>query len=108
MRRPLAKGSQETGAMRNALPAAIGGCLLAAMTAIASPSALFSSGPTLELTLDAPFDELFAHAEDDAEYEIVGTLAWRGHPQVPDGALEGVTITERGHTSRRSSECDFP
>src|SRR5581483_3537013 len=65
----------------------------------------FTASTTLALRLEAPFNDLFAHAQQDG-YAVRGSLTWR------DGSterrLDEVKITVRGHTSRRESECTFP
>jgi hypothetical protein len=62
----------------------------------------------IELTLEAPFQDLFAHARSDDDYTVKGRLtAGEGRSgtkvEVPD-----VTIGLRGHTSRNATECEFP
>jgi hypothetical protein len=78
--------------------------LLVATAVVAS--SLFSSFDPLTLELKAPFNDLFEHARTDETYGVAGTLAYRdnGRPVT----IEGVTITVRGNTSRRESECAFP
>jgi hypothetical protein len=76
------------------------------LVAAASVPALFSSYDVVSLQLKAPFNELFDHARTDDSYRVTGTLSF------PDGGgpvtIDGVTLTLRGHTSRRDSECRFP
>src|SRR5262249_25953880 len=66
---------------------------------------LFSTYDTLELRLEAPFEDLFARAKDQPDYSVVGTLTIGGQHA---GRPVPVTIALRGHTSRRDSECTFP
>ena len=74
--------------------------------AAATASALFSSYDVVSLQLKAPFNELFDHARTDDTYSVTGTLSFtdNGEPVT----IDGVTLTLRGHTSRRESECRFP
>jgi len=68
--------------------------------------ALFSSDEPLAFTLSAPFNDLFQRARAEQEYSVVGALNYseKGH----NIAIDGVTISLRGHTSIRESECAFP
>jgi hypothetical protein len=77
-----------------------------AIVAAASVSALFSSYDVVSLQLEAPFNELFDHARTDDTYRVTGRLSFteNGEPVT----IDGVTLTLRGHTSRRESECRFP
>lgn len=67
---------------------------------------LFARDDTVSLRIEAPFDDLFARAKRDPDYATDGTLVWT------DGDASGepvhVTISLRGHTSRRETECSFP
>jgi hypothetical protein len=63
---------------------------------------LFSSYDVLVLRVEAPFDDLFAGAKEDADYSVEGTLAAAGNKPAR------VRIALRGHTSRRGTECTFP
>jgi hypothetical protein len=83
-------------------------CVGRAGTAAPNPSSpsLFSSYDVLPLQLKAPFNQLFDHARTDDTYVVTGTLSYRdGGREV---AINGVTISLRGHTSKRESECPFP
>jgi hypothetical protein len=66
---------------------------------------LFSTYETLDLRLQAPFEDLFARAKDQPDYAVDGILTVGGHHA---GTPVPVTIALRGHTSRRESECTFP
>lgn len=93
--------------MHKMFTAAIGSGALAAILAAPASSGVFGDQSVLELTIEAPFSELLTRAESDDDYAVTGTLTWpdaSGAPRV----LDDVAISERGHTSRRSSECDFP
>jgi len=82
--------------------------LLVAASALAadSRSALFSSYDPLTLRLEAPFADLFGHKSIDDGFSVSGTLSYSdaGRPATP----QSVTISVRGHTSRREGECTFP
>jgi hypothetical protein len=67
---------------------------------------LFASDDVLALRLEAPFDDLFARAKRDPDYAVEGTLVL-GDTSEPESQVP-VSITLRGHTSRRESECTFP
>jgi hypothetical protein len=81
----------------------------ACLAATAAPSGvpLFSSDEPLTLRLTAPFDDLFANARTNAEYSVAGSVSYGSGGGRP-ATIDGVTITLRGHTSRRESECAFP
>lgn len=72
----------------------------------AQRSPVFASDEVLALRLEAPFDELFARAKHEPDYAVDGTLLIGDDPQ-PSSRLP-VTVSLRGHTSRRESECTFP
>jgi hypothetical protein len=76
---------------------------LAAAAAAAPPQpSLFTETSTVELTLEAPLQELFAAAKDDPDASVPGRLSARS------GDASRVTVSVRGNTSARSSECSFP
>jgi hypothetical protein len=85
---------------------------LLAAAAVASPNAesaaaLFSSERPLSLRLRAPFDDLFAHSAQDADYAVDGSIAYVG----ADGQeieIRGVSFSVRGNTSKQDAECTFP
>src|SRR5690349_17244514 len=103
----LANGWQEAEAMRNALTAAIGSGVLATLLATPAATGTFDNESVLDQTIEAPVAELFTHAEADEGYPVRGTLKWSGETG-DTRVLERVSISERGHTSRRASKCDFP
>jgi hypothetical protein len=76
------------------------------MIAVVALLSFFSSYDVLPLTLSAPFGDLFAHARKQPGYSVTGsiTIAERGRPVT----IDGVTVTARGHTSLRETECTFP
>ena len=75
------------------------------LAAALSSSPVFAGDEPLQLQLDAPFNDLFDHAREDA-YPVTGTLRVLDEGRLV--AIDGVTITLRGHTSRRENECSFP
>ncbi|HZR23405.1 MAG TPA: hypothetical protein VFA59_07460 [Vicinamibacterales bacterium] len=75
--------------------------LLAVIFAGALATNWFSSSEPLALRVEAPLDDLFAHAEQEG-YAVRGTLA------VGSARVDDVKVTVRGHTSRRDTECTFP
>jgi hypothetical protein len=68
---------------------------------------LLDGREVVALTLAAPFQDLFDHADDD-DYKVVGRLTYDDPASRRRVTLDGVTITLRGNTSRRTSECGFP
>jgi hypothetical protein len=93
-------------AVRFACAAMVSCACIAAAAPAGSPS-LFSTYDPLALTLTAPFDDLFANARTNAEYSVTGSVSYANGGGQPI-TLDNVTITLRGHTSRRESECTFP
>ena len=94
--------------MRNALLAAI--VLAGASTALtrAAGADIFSGDSPAILTVTAPFSDLFARAKSDSDYQVKGQLTWSDGGGSNPVTLDGVMFSERGHTSRQASECDFP
>lgn len=74
----------------------------------AKDGSLFDGQDVLELTVEAPFDDLFANARDDDDYSVTGSVAYTDPATGRTIAIDDVAITTRGHTSRNASECDFP
>lgn len=77
----------------------------AAAWSVAAPDrapALFSSYDVLKLTLEAPFDDLFARAKEDPEATVNGTVT------IGDTTIKDVAVSTRGHTSMEPNECSFP
>ena len=65
----------------------------------------FASAEPLSVRLDAPFNDLFAHAQQN-RYAVRGQLIWtEGGRQ---RRIADVKVTVRGNTSRRETECTFP
>jgi hypothetical protein len=72
-----------------------------------SGAALFSSDRPLALRLRAPFDDLFDRGARDPDYSVDGSIVYTD-PQGHEVAIDGVSVSIRGNTSRRNSECSFP
>ena len=94
--------------MRNALLAAvvITGCALTARTGAAGANIFAGDSPAI-LTMTAPFSDLFTRAKSETDYQVKGQLTWSDGSPSPV-TLDGVIFSERGHTSRQTSECAFP
>jgi len=69
-------------------------------------SHLFSSSDVLAFRLTAPFNQLFATADDDSNLAVTGTVTYG--PAGRETNIEGVKVSLRGHTSREGRECTFP
>lgn len=82
--------------------------LAIARSAAGATPAFFDQPEAVELTLTAPFEDLFARASHDAEASVAAMLTL-GRPDGPGSmTLSGLRLSERGHTSRQPSECAFP
>jgi hypothetical protein len=68
---------------------------------------LAGKGPAT-LTLDAPLQELFAKGSEDESISVLGTVRFKDPGSGADVVLTDVTVSVRGHTSRRETECTFP
>jgi hypothetical protein len=79
--------------------------LLTALLAAAT-AALFSSYDLVELELEAPLNQLFERARTEEDFSVDGSLRYSNGGQPV--AIENVTVSLRGHTSRRETECPFP
>jgi len=84
---------------------AISGALAIAAAGSRPPLDWFASAEPLSLRLEAPLNELFAHAEQN-RYAVGGTLI--RSDAGGEHRLDDLKITVRGNTSRRESECPFP
>ena len=69
---------------------------------------LFSSYSPIDVSLKAPFDDLFAGAQMDAEYTVAGTISYRDASTGKNVTIDEVEISVRGRTSKRETECTFP
>jgi len=93
--------------MRNAIHAMlIAGCASVAGTTAAGADIFAGNSPAV-LTLTAPFHDLFTRAQSDTGYHVRGQLTWSDQGSSPV-TLDRVEISERGHTSRQTTECEFP
>jgi hypothetical protein len=85
--------------------------IVAATQALATSSVrrppLFSSYDILEVTLQAPFEDLFSASADDEDYAVAGRLQFVDAAGLPR-TIDDLRVSTRGHSSRRPSECDFP
>ena len=79
---------------------------IVALNAAAPPGGFFSNHEPLAFTLAAPFNDLFQHARTQDGYSVTGTLKYQDGRR--DVTIDGLTLTLRGHTSIRESECAFP
>jgi len=77
---------------------------LAWIAASADGPPLFSSHEVVAIRLTAPFNDLIRSTQND--YAVTGTLSYAAGSE--RSTIEGVRISIRGHTSRRSGECTFP
>jgi hypothetical protein len=77
--------------------------LAAAAQPAASPAApLWNSGNTLELTIKAPFGELFRNGRNDTDFAVPAVV------EVGEAVIQNAKLTTRGHSSLRETECEFP
>jgi hypothetical protein len=79
-----------------------------ASSSAADGPALFSSYKLIELKLEAPLHELIAKARENETYAITGKLTVVDRSAEPQADAIDVKISARGHTSKQTSECDFP
>ena len=87
--------------------AAVCAFVAAALAASADPhTPLFSGYDPLNLRIEAPLSDLFGHKSIDDDYSVTGTLAYSDVGR--QITIRDVTISVRGHTSRREGECTFP
>ena len=70
--------------MRNVLTAALGIGALAVLVAMPAATGVFSSDSVIELTIEAPFSDLFARAESQDDYAVTGRIV------VGDGGILNV------------------
>jgi hypothetical protein len=59
------------------------------------------------LTIEAPFDVLFATGSENETVTVPGTVRFTDGPG-GETVLNDVAVSVRGHTSRRETECTFP
>jgi hypothetical protein len=71
-----------------------------------SPPALFATYEPISLRIEAPFTDLFGHKSIDDDYSVKGGLKYADAGR--QVSIADVTLSVRGHTSRREGECTFP
>lgn len=81
---------------------------LAAVWLAPADGRLFTSDVPIELTLEAPLQQLFEKGIDDDKFSVRGALSYRDPSGGSDVTLDDVDISVRGHTSKRETECTFP
>jgi len=75
-----------------------------ASSSVGANASVFESYDLLELKLEAPLRELIARAQQEENHPVTGKLTIGAR----DSAAIDVKISTRGHTSKQTSECDFP
>lgn len=80
----------------------------ASSSAAADSPALFSSYDLIELKLEAPLHELIAKTRQNDDYSVTGKLTVVDRSARRSADAIDVKISTRGHTSKQTSECDFP
>ena len=86
---------------------AAGLSLFGAQSAPPAPGDLFSSYGVVNVTLEAPLEDLFSKSQNNAEHAVKGVLRFAdaaGH----DTAIENIDVSVRGNTSKNETECSFP
>ena len=68
-------------------------------------AAIFSTYEPLVLRLEAPLDDLFAHARQD-NYSVRGALTYQDRGR--EVSVMDIRVSVRGNSSRNASECTFP
>ena len=74
----------------------------------AAPQSLFSAYDVVDVSIEAPFDELFSAADDNPDYSIKGVVSYADKASGKQIVIEDVDVSVRGRTSKRESECSFP
>src|SRR5687768_16536089 len=69
---------------------------------------VFTSYDPIDLTVEAPYPELFDRSRANPEYAVEGRLSYTEPTSGVRVTMEKVRVEMRGHTSRRVNECDFP
>jgi hypothetical protein len=69
---------------------------------------LFSTDRTVELTLEAPLQEIFDKGASDDKFTGQGVLSYRDPERGSAVVILAVAVSVRGHTSKRETECSFP
>jgi hypothetical protein len=74
----------------------------------ATTGQLFTSSDAIELTLEAPLQQLFGKGIDDDKFSVRGVLSYRDPSTGSSAVVPDVEVSVRGHTSKRETECSFP
>jgi hypothetical protein len=83
--------------------------LLAPILLLAVPEAqLFTSAEPIELTLEAPLQQLFDKGVADDKFSVRGVLSYRDASTGSSVVVPDIDVSVRGHTSKRETECSFP
>lgn len=82
--------------------------IFSSSTAAGAETRLFSSYDLVDLTLEAPLHDLFAGARRGADYAVNGRVLVADARTNQKVEIPDVNVSTRGHTSKQSSECDFP
>jgi hypothetical protein len=73
----------------------------------AAPVDLLSGNGVIDLTLEAPLQQLFAKGSEDEKFSVPGRVSYKDPSSGVDVQRE-AQVSVRGHTSRRETECSFP
>ena len=79
----------------------------AAWTQAPPAEKLFSSYAPLNVTLEAPFDDLRRQMRQDVTYSVTGTLSYTD-PNVGEVQMNNVEVSGRGNTNFKAGQCEFP
>jgi hypothetical protein len=82
--------------------------LIALTTVTVGDRPFFSTDRTVELTLEAPLQELFETGARDDKFKATGVLSYRDPERGSAVVIPEVAVSVRGHTSKRETECSFP
>src|SRR5918993_3199842 len=69
---------------------------------------LLEAKEPVELTIEAPIQDLFATGSEDENISVPGTVTFRDPSSGAAVVLNDVAVSVRGNTSRRETECTFP
>ena len=79
----------------------------AAWTQALPAEKLFSSYAPLNVTLEAPFDDLRHQMRQDITSSVTGTLSYTD-PNVGEVQVNNVEVSGRGNSSIKAGQCEFP
>jgi hypothetical protein len=82
--------------------------VIALTTVTVADRPLFSTDRTVELTLEAPLQEIFDKGASDDKFTAKGVLSYRDPERGSAVVIPEVAVSVRGHTSKRETECSFP